>query len=102
MNEDVSSSLRMFHVDIASLNKHIDDLKLILSALEFKVDIIDISEHKIRKGTTPKNNIDIPGYQSFLFQPLHGWTSFYLKNKINHIERYDLAPRVTLSLLLLK
>ena len=47
-----------------------------------------------KKGSTPKNNIDIPGYQSFIFQPTessHGGTGFYLKNNINYIERHDLA-----------
>ena len=94
LNPDLSSSFGMFHVNIASLNKHIDDLRLILTALDFKFDIIGISEHKIRKGSTPKNNIDIPGYQSFIFQPTessHGGTGFYLKNNVNYIERHDLA-----------
>ena len=94
LNPHLSSSFGMFHVNIASLNKHIADLRLILSALEFKFDIIAISEHKFRKGSPPKNNIDIPGYQSFLFQPTessHGGTGFYLKNNINFIERHDLA-----------
>ena len=94
LNPDLSSSFRMFHVNIASLNKHIDDLKLILFALEFKFDIIGISEHTFREGSTPKNNIDIPGYQTFMIQPIessHGGTGFYLTNYINYIERHDLA-----------
>ena len=98
LNPDFSSSLGMFYVNIASLNKHIDDLRLILSALEFKFDIIGICEHKIRKGSTPKNNIDIPGYRSFTFQPIessHGGSSIYLKNNINYIERHDLALNST-------
>ena len=60
-----------------------------------KFDIIGISEHKIRKGSTSKYNIDIPGYQSFIFQPIessHGGTGFYLKNNINNI---DLALKST-------
>ena len=44
----------MFHVNMASLNKHIDDLRLIISLLEYKFDIIGISEHKIKKGDVPK------------------------------------------------
>ena len=82
LNPHLSSSFGMFHVNIASLNKHIDDPRLILSALEFKFDIIGISEHKFRKGSAPKNNIDIPGYHSFIFQHTelsHGGTGFYLK-----------------------
>ena len=98
LSPHLSSSFGMFHVNIASLNKHIDDLRLIISALESKFDVIGISEHTFRKGSTPKNNIDIPGYQS------HGGTSFYLKNNINFTERHDLALNSlgNLSLLLLK
>ena len=65
LNPDLSSSLGIYHVNIASLNKQIDDLRLILSVLELKFDIIGISAHKISKGSTPKNNVDIPGYINF-------------------------------------
>ena len=50
LKPDYHSSFRMFHVNMASLNKHIDDLRLIISLLEYKFDIIGISEHKIKKG----------------------------------------------------
>ena len=48
---DLPSSFGLFHINIASLNKHIDNLKFILSRLNFNVDIIGISEHKILKET---------------------------------------------------
>ena len=80
---------------MASLNKHIDDLRLIISLLEYKFDIIGIFEHKIKKGDVPTTNVDIPGYQTFLYEPTtessHGGTGFYLKNNINYTERTDLA-----------
>ena len=91
---DIPSSFGLFHVNLASLIKHIEDLKTILSLLNFNFDIIGIAEHKIKKGDTPKSNIDIPGYQSFLYQPTltsHGGTGFYLKNNITYVERPDLA-----------
>ena len=84
----------MFHVNMDSLNKHIDDLRSIISLLECKFDIIGISEHKIYKGDVPTANVDIPGYQTFLYEPTessHGGTGFYLKNNINYTERTDLA-----------
>ena len=40
----------MLHLNIASINKHIDDLRLVLSLLEYDWDIIGISEHKIKEG----------------------------------------------------
>ena len=70
LKPDSQSSFGMFHVNMASLNKHIDDLRLIISLLEYKFDIIDISEHKIKKGDVPTANIDIPGYQPFLCEPM--------------------------------
>ena len=77
-------------INIASLNKHIDDLKLSLSMLTHEIDVIGISEHKIQK---PSVNINIPGYHEFLFQPTettHGGTGFYLKDHIDYVERKDL------------
>ena len=92
---DKLSSFGLFHVNIASLNLHIDDLKLILSLLNFNFDIIGISEHKINNDYGESTvNIDIPGYQKFIFQrteTTHGGTGFYLKNNINSVVRNDLA-----------
>ena len=90
---DTASSFGMFHANIASLNKHIDDLKLILSRLSYKFDIIGISEHKIHKGTLPSNNISIPGYGEFIFEPTettHGGTGFYIKDNVDYFTRSDL------------
>ena len=79
-------------MNIASLNKHIDDLSLILSLLTHKIDVIGISEHKIQKSSVKSSaNIKIPGYQEFVFQPAetsHG--GFHLKDYINYVERSDL------------
>ena len=72
---------------------HIDDLKLILSWLSFKFNIIGISEHKIRKDTLPSSNILIPGYEEFIFEPTettHGGTGFYIKDNIDYITRKNL------------
>ena len=69
MKIDVPSCFDLFHADIASLNLHIDDIKLILSRLSIKFNIIGISEHKIRKATLPSSNISIPGYEEFIFEP---------------------------------
>ena len=89
----------MFHVNMASL-KHIDDLRLIISLLEYKFDIIGISEHKIKiKGNVPTANVDIAGYQT-LYEPTkssHGGTGFYLKNNINYTERADLALNTSVN-----
>ena len=80
-------------MNIASLNKHIDDLRKILSQLKYNFDIIGISEHKILKGTTPSNNIEIPGYDNFILEPTDtnfGDTGFYVKDNLDYVRRSDL------------
>ena len=90
---DKPSSFGLFHVNIASLEKHFDDLNFVLSKLNHKFDIIGISEHKIRKGTSPSTNINIKGYNEFIFEPTettHGGTGFYIKDNIDYVIRNDL------------
>ena len=80
------------HVNLASLNAHIDDLRTVLARLKFNLDVIGISEHKIRRGSTPSNNIDIQGYNEFVFEPTdstHGGVGFYIKNNIDFHIRND-------------
>ena len=43
------SSLGLMHVNIVSLDAHLDDLRTALGRLKFSFDVIGISEHKIRK-----------------------------------------------------
>ena len=90
---DLPSSFDLFHVNIASLNKHIDDLKCIISSLNYKFDIIGISEHKILKDTLPSNNTRISGYHEFDFEPTEtffGGTGFYIKDNLDYFRRTDL------------
>ena len=91
---DKNSSFGLLNLNIASINKHIDDLRIILSLLDYNWDIIGISEHKIQKGKIPSVNIDITGFKEFIFQPTettHGGTGFYIGDNIDFIERPDLA-----------
>ena len=48
LKHDKFSSFGLLHVNIASLNAHIDDLRTVLARIKIKFDIIGISEHKIR------------------------------------------------------
>ena len=80
-------------MNIASLNAHVDDLRTVLSRLKPEIDIIGISEHKIKKDQKSSNNIDICGYDEFIFEPTgttHGGTGFYIKNGYDYIVRKDL------------
>ena len=90
---DLPSSFGLFHANIASLNLHIDDLRLILSRLNYKFDVIGISEHKIKKDSLPFNNTKIPGYNEFIFETTettHGGTGFYIKDNVDFLIRDDL------------
>ena len=93
LDVDVPSSFGVFHVNIASLDKHIGDLRDLLAECKHKFDIIGISEHKIKKGKSPSNNIEIAGYDPFIFEPTettHGGAGFYIKQNTDYIERPDL------------
>ena len=90
---DQKSKFGTMHVNIASLDAHVDELRTSLSRLKFDFDVIDISEHKIKKNCTPSNNIDLVGYDEFIFEPTettHGGTGFYIKNGHDYIRRNDL------------
>ena len=93
LKSDKTSSFRLAHVNIASLDAHIDDLRTVLSRLKFSFDIIGISEHKIMKDSSPSNNVDILGYDEFKFVPTEtsfGGTGFYIKSDVDYIVRDDL------------
>jgi exonuclease III len=90
---DKKSSFSLIHVNIASLNKHFDDLHELLSRLKIDFDVIGISEHKIGKDSRPSNNISLLGYDEFIFEPTgttHGGAGFYIKNGLDYIVRHDL------------
>ena len=81
----------ILHLNIASLNKHFDDLCNLLATIEFSFPVIGLSEHKIGKHS-PINNINLPGYQ-FCYNSTnstHGGTGFYISNNLSFQKRDDL------------
>ena len=52
----------MFHLNLASLGLHKDELVTTLSLLDFEFDIIAISETKIKAGIIPIYDLSLPGY----------------------------------------
>ena len=90
---DQKSSFGLFHANIASLNAHVDDLRDLLGRLDFSFDVIGISEHKIQKNQKPSNNIDLQGYNEFVFEPTEtnfGGTGFFINEKHDFMRRDDL------------
>ena len=85
LKPDKLSSFGLLHVNIASLDAHIDDLKTVLSRSKFNFDI-GVSDHKIKNDCSPSNNIEKTEYNDFDFEPTgttHGGTGFYIKKGIN-------------------
>ena len=55
----------MFHLNLASLGLHKDELVAVLSLLDFEFDIIAISETRIKAGTSPNYDMSLPGYKHY-------------------------------------
>ena len=93
-NLNSSTNFNIAHLNIASLDLHIDELRLTISRLKHKFNVLGISEHKIK--TQPGKslvNIAIPGYHKFIFTPTstsHGGTGLYIRNDIDFAPRDDL------------
>ena len=82
------------HTNLASIQKHCGDLKIVLSLLKTDFHIIGISEHKIHKnGSNNITNISLPGYHEFEYDPTettHGGTGFFIKESLSFNRRDDL------------
>ena len=86
------SDLTVIHLNISSLALHIDKLKLFLSLIKTKFDIICISESRITKNNSLTTNINIPGY-NFEHTPTEskaGGSLMYISDKISYKLRNDL------------
>ena len=59
-----SKSFSILHLNIHSIDRHIEEFRIILEMLDFKFDIICLSESKIQKDHEPKVDININGYQT--------------------------------------
>ena len=60
-NFNSSKSFSILHLNIHSIKKHIEELRITLNLLNFKFDIIALSESKILKGTQPIIDISLNG-----------------------------------------
>ena len=61
LNLDLNeNSLSLFHVNIAALNKYLNDLHNLLSIIKLQIQVIGIYEHKIKRGSCL--NSSLPGY----------------------------------------
>ena len=89
---DNISNFSVFHLNIASLQFHFEELKIILNMLDFEFDCIMITETKIQKNMNPKISIDIPNYHLFHTptEASKGGSLIYISNKLISKPRKDL------------
>ena len=84
--------LSFLHLNIASLQAHIDELKILLQLLNFEFDVIGISETKLIKNEEPVINISLPNY-TYVHTPSEaqkGGTLLYISNRLTYKLREDL------------
>ena len=65
------SHFSIFHLNIASLSFHVDELLILFKLICYKFDCIMITETKFQKGYDPKIFLEdnFPNYDHFLHQP---------------------------------
>ena len=84
LTSDSSKSFSILHLNIHSLQRHIDEFRTFLDSANHKFDIIAISETKLQNDTAI--NIFLPGYRN----PIHTFTEaskggvcFYVSDDID-------------------
>ena len=98
--EDISSfkhknnnkDLSLFHLNIASLGKHKNELETTLKMLKFKFDIIGITETKIKKNIDPIYDSSLEGYTPYQTptEGDKGGVMLYISKKHNCRRRNDI------------
>ena len=59
---DSNKSFSILHLNIHSIQRHIEEFRTTLLLLNFHFDFIAISESKLREGVDPSVNIELEGY----------------------------------------
>ena len=88
-----SSSFSVLHLNIHSIERHIDELQVVLDQLKFKFDVMCFSESKIMEGVVPKTSINLDGYQDPIGMPTNatkGGVLIYVRDGISFVQRDDL------------
>ena len=80
------------HLNIALLQFHFEELKILLQMLDYEFDCIMITETKLQKNINPSINIDIPNYHYFHTptEASKGGSLIYISNKLISKPRKDL------------
>ena len=92
-NFNSGNYLSIFHLNIHSVQFHIDELRTTLQILDTQFDFICLTESKIHADKLLKVDINIPGYQPPVSIPTEaskGGVLMYVKNGIDFLQRSDL------------
>ena len=90
---DSSKSFSIFHINIHSIQLHLEELKLLLQLIDFKFDILCISESKLIKGVKPIIDISLENYHDPIGTPSEatkGGVLIYVSKDLNFKPRNDL------------
>ena len=88
---EANKNFSIFHLNIHSIQRHVEELRILLHALNFKFDIIAISESKLK--CEPQVDITLPGYHSphwKFTEAEKGGTILYVSKDLNFKPRKDL------------
>jgi len=82
-----------FHLNIASLSRHFDELNALLGLLNFNFSVIGISETKFLKHSPPNLDFSLEGYsvEQTPTESSAGGTLLYISNRYAYSPRLDLA-----------
>ena len=91
-----NSKHSMFHLNLASLGLHKDELVTSLSLLDFEFDMIAVSETKIKLGTEPIYDLSLAGYRHHQTpsESNKGGVIIYAKENVITRRRYDLERKM--------
>lgn len=90
------TTFSIFHINIASINAHIDDLNTLIEFLGHPFDIIGITETKILENREPLANIKIIGYdfENTPTESFFGGCGIFIRSDYDYEKRDDLSLSV--------
>ena len=83
-------SFSILHLNIHSIQKHVDELRTALDILKFKFDVIALSESLLIKGKKPIIDIHLDGYHPPIGTPTEstkGGVLMYISDSLNYVQR---------------
>ena len=89
---NVKNNLNFFHINISSLPYHFLELHTLLATSEIELDIIDITESRLKSNKSHLTNITLPNYniEHCPTDGLNGGVLLYIKEDMIYKKRNHL------------